>query len=206
MARTRSEHYDEIQKGILTAAAALFAKQGYGRTSITDLADACGQSRGALYHYFDSKESILLAILEAHVGRMIADVDAALQPGADAYGRFHAAVSAIVLLNASSSNEQRLILHDLEFLSENDQQRIKSLERKLVEMVAGLLEKLDKHGKINKLNRKVYTMLLFGMLNYSHIWYQPSRGVPPSEFADTIVNQFLNGLQSERPSRPARSR
>lgn len=206
MARTRSEHYDDIQNGILTAAASLFAKLGYGRTSITDLAEACGQSRGALYHYFDSKEAILLAILEAHVGRMIADVNAAIQPGVDAHERFHAAISAIVLLNAKSSNEQRLILHDLQFLSDHDQQRIKTLERKLVDTVAGLLDKLDDHGKINKLNRKVYTMLLFGMLNYSHVWYQPSRGIPPSEFADTIVNQFLNGLRSERPARPARSR
>ena len=206
MARTRSEHYDDIQKGILTTAAALFAKQGYGRTSITDLADACGQSRGALYHYFDSKEAILLAILEAHVSRMIADIDAAIQPGASAYKRFHAAISAIVLLNAKSSNEQRLILHDLQFLSEHDQQRIKSLERKLVETVAGLLEKLDDHGKMNTLNRKVYTMLLFGMLNYSHVWYQPSRGVPPADFADTIVNQFLTGLQSARAPRTVNSR
>ena len=200
MARTRSENYDDIQNGILAAAAGLFAKQGYGRTSITDLADACGQSRGALYHYFDSKEAILFAILDAHVRRMIADVDAATARENDMPKRFHAAISAIVLLNAKSSSEQRLILHDLAFLGEDDQQRIKSLERKLVETVAGLLEKLDKHGKIVKSNRKVYTMLLFGMLNYSHTWYQPTRGIPPAEFADMIVNQFLGGLLSPKPA------
>lgn len=198
MARTRSENYDGIQNGILTAAAGLFARQGYGRTSITDLADACGQSRGALYHYFDSKEAILFALLDSHVRRMIADVDAAIAKETDALKQFQGAISAIVLLNAKSSSEQRLILHDLPFLSEDDQQRIKGLERKLVETIAGLLDALDRHGKIVKSNRKVYTMLLFGMLNYSHTWYQPTRGVPPAEFADTIVNQFLGGLLSPK--------
>src|SRR2546422_3594126 len=65
MARTRSENYDGIHLGILTNAAALFSAQGYMRSSIADLADACKLSRGALYHYFDSKEAILFAILDA---------------------------------------------------------------------------------------------------------------------------------------------
>src|SRR5438876_11838993 len=67
MARTRSENYDGIHLGILTNAARLFSAQGYMRASIADLADACQLSRGALYHYFDSKEAILFAILDAHV-------------------------------------------------------------------------------------------------------------------------------------------
>jgi len=54
MARTRSENYDGIYLGILTNAAALFSAQGYMRSSIADLADACKLSLGALYHYFDS--------------------------------------------------------------------------------------------------------------------------------------------------------
>src|SRR6266568_4145471 len=67
MARTRSENYDGIHLGILTNAARLFSAQGYMRASIADLADACKLSRGALYHYFDSKEAILFAILDAHI-------------------------------------------------------------------------------------------------------------------------------------------
>ncbi len=86
MARTRSENYDDIQQGILSTACALFARQGYMRASIADLADACRISRGALYHYFDSKEAILFAILDAHIRRMIADVEKAMasQPGSRA--------------------------------------------------------------------------------------------------------------------------
>ena len=78
MARTRSENYDGIHLGIFTNAAALFSAQGYMRSSIADLADACKLSRGALYHYFDSKEAILFAILDAHVREMLLRVEAAV--------------------------------------------------------------------------------------------------------------------------------
>src|SRR5882762_3371263 len=128
MARTRSENYDGIYLGILTQAAALFSAQGYMRSSIAELADACGLSRGALYHYFTSKEAILFAILDAHVREMIADVEAAVTEASTTLKQCRAAIRAIVALNARSSNEQRVILNDLSFLSEDEQKAIKALE------------------------------------------------------------------------------
>jgi AcrR family transcriptional regulator len=50
---------------ILDIAASLFADQGYARTSLKDISDACGILPGSLYHHFDSKESIAVELLEA---------------------------------------------------------------------------------------------------------------------------------------------
>jgi AcrR family transcriptional regulator len=194
MARTRSENYDDIQGGILSAACGLFAQQGYMRASIADLADACKLSRGALYHYFDSKEAILYAILDAHVRRMISDVEQAMAQQSTNLDRFRAAIRAIVELNARSSNEQRLILNDLAFLGEAEQKALKALQRQLVDTVSDLLIRLDTEGKIVKRSKKVYTMMLFGMLNFSHTWYDPKGDIEPKEFADMVVDLFLYGF------------
>lgn len=194
MARTRSENYDDIQRGILNAACALFARQGYMRASIADLADACHISRGALYHYFDSKEAILFAIVDAHVRRMIADVEAAMASQPTMLDRFRAAIRAIVELNARSTNEQRVILNELSFLSEAEQAAIKALERQIVDTISGLLIRLDTEGKIVKRSKRVYTMMLLGMLNFSHTWYDPRGDIAPQEFADMVVDLFLYGF------------
>ena len=196
MARTRSENYDDIQHGILTAACGLFARQGYMRASIADLADACKLSRGALYHYFDSKEAILLAILDAHIREMIADVEAAMAEHQDTLAQFRAAIHAIVELNARSTDEQRVILNDLSFLGEAEQEAIKGLERQLVDVISDLLLRLDQEGRIIKRTKKIYSMMLFGILNFSHTWYDPKGGVEPTEFADMVVDLFLYGFTS----------
>jgi AcrR family transcriptional regulator len=201
MARTRSENYDEIQQGILTAACEVFAEQGYMRASIADLAQACRLSRGALYHYFQSKEAILFAILNAHVRRMIADVETAIADNTATLDQFRGAIRAIVELNARSSNEQRLILNDLSFLSESEQTMIKSLERHIVDIVSDLLIRLDREGKIIKRTKKIYAMMLFGILNFSHTWFDPKGGISPTEFADMVVNLFLNGFTSPLSSK-----
>jgi AcrR family transcriptional regulator len=206
MARTRSENYDDIQRGILTAACGLFATQGYMRASIADLADACKLSRGALYHYFASKEAILFAILDAHIREMIADVEAAMADKATTLEQFRAAIHAIVELNARSTNEQRVILNDLSFLGKAEQEAIKGLERQIVDVVSDLLIRLDKEGRVVKRTKKIYSMMLFGILNFSHTWYDAKGGIEPGEFGDMVVDLFLYGFTSPvAPSEMARA-
>jgi AcrR family transcriptional regulator len=203
MARTRSENYDSIHLGILTNAAALFSAQGYMRSSIADLADACKLSRGALYHYFDSKEAILFAILDAHIREMIQHVEAAVSAGGPTLTQFQNVIRAIVEINAKSPQEQRVLIHDLSFLNEEEQQTIKNLERQLVDIVTDLLVRLDAEGRIVKRTKKIYTMILFGIINFTYTWYDPQGGIGPKEFADMAVELFLNGFTPSGAAKPA---
>ncbi len=49
---------------LVEIAADLFLKQGYGATGIAQILDAAGVLRGSLYHYFPTKEDLLIATLE----------------------------------------------------------------------------------------------------------------------------------------------
>ena len=49
---------------ILQAALALFAEQGFHTTSVRQIAEAAGVSKGLTYNYFESKEKLLLAIID----------------------------------------------------------------------------------------------------------------------------------------------
>jgi AcrR family transcriptional regulator len=64
---TRREQQAEQRRiQLIDTALALFADQGYDRTSIKDLAQAAGVAQGLVYHYFDSKEDLLLAVVDRH--------------------------------------------------------------------------------------------------------------------------------------------
>ncbi|HEY5692628.1 MAG TPA: TetR/AcrR family transcriptional regulator [Cyclobacteriaceae bacterium] len=49
----------ESMKKIMNAAFSLIASQGYGSTSISQIAAEAGVSKGLLYNYFESKEDLL---------------------------------------------------------------------------------------------------------------------------------------------------
>lgn len=55
---------------ILETAAGLFASSGYVSTSLKDIADACGILPGSLYHHFESKEAIVIELLERYTGEL----------------------------------------------------------------------------------------------------------------------------------------
>lgn len=53
----------QIDDGILDVAAGLFARRGFAKTSVQDVADAVGLSKAGLLHHFPSKEALYAAVL-----------------------------------------------------------------------------------------------------------------------------------------------
>ena len=57
-------------------------------------------------------------------------------------------------------------------------------------------------GKIVKRTKKIYTMILFGIINYTYTWYDPKGGIGPQEFADMAVELFLQGFSPGGAANP----
>ncbi len=56
MVGVRSKDHAEKRRLILDTAAALFAKQGFNKTSIAEISASCKASKAWIYHYFPTKE------------------------------------------------------------------------------------------------------------------------------------------------------
>lgn len=196
MARTRSEHYPEIQRNILKRAAAVFARVGYVRSTITDLARATKLSRGALYHYFPSKEAILCGILDYQLLGFFEMVETAMQVSRDPVAQLRSVTKAIMEFNARSPDEQMILLNDLNQLSGRERDRMKNLERRILDRLSDLLVRVDVAGAITPVNKRVYTMMYLGMINYTFAWFDPNGRIKPAEYANLATDIFLNGLLS----------
>lgn len=62
---------------VMETAVRLFNRQGYDRTSMNDVAQACSITKAGLYHYYPSKEDIFLAGIAAGATILDAEVAAA---------------------------------------------------------------------------------------------------------------------------------
>ncbi len=68
------KHSQETRHRILESALVLFSKNGYDATSVDEICQASGVSKGAFYHHFPTKQSIFLELLE----RWLVSLDAQL--------------------------------------------------------------------------------------------------------------------------------
>jgi AcrR family transcriptional regulator len=100
---TRNERREQNRQRLLASARTLFGQKGFGSTSLDEIAEAAGLTRGALYYNFpEGKDDLFLALLEdraderastieqAFAGPSAGDVDATLrqtQAAADDWAR-----------------------------------------------------------------------------------------------------------------------
>ena len=62
--RTQAERRARSCAALLEAAAKGFSRYGYGNVVLEQVANEAGYTRGALYHQFQGKEDLALAVLE----------------------------------------------------------------------------------------------------------------------------------------------
>lgn len=74
MPKLKPETLEARKNQILQAALVCFARSGYQQTSVDDISQEAGLSKGSIYTHFESKKALFLALLD----RMIADTG--LQP------------------------------------------------------------------------------------------------------------------------------
>lgn len=70
-------------EAILTATAQVLVAQGYEKTTTATVAERAGVSIGTLYQYFPNKESLVAALVKAHIEELFDMIDAALERSRD---------------------------------------------------------------------------------------------------------------------------
>lgn len=195
MPRARADDYDEKTKAILDSAAALFSRTGYPNAKMEDIAKACGASKSMLYHYFETKDDLLFAMLEEHLGSLIAAMEQAIDEAVDPQVRFQAFIQIYVQKSAQARRRHVVAINDLRFLLKARQGPLLRLERRVIKLTADLLNGLNPRLDVSLY--KPYALMLIGMLNWTETWYRPGGTIRPQELCERISRLFLRGFSAE---------
>lgn len=79
MARFDEDERERIRHALLDAGYEYFTRFGPEKTTVAELAEAAGIATGSFYTFFDSKERLYLAVLEAEAGEVYGEALAALE-------------------------------------------------------------------------------------------------------------------------------
>ena len=198
MMEKRWRHLDE--KGwnkamaISKAAARLFNTRGYLESSMDDIAAAAKMSKGGIYHYFSSKDEILLFILSHYLDGILHGLEESLDGIGEKDSKIKFIISRHIALYVQSQPEAKTLLHEARCLPRKDFELIAEKERRYYQIVLQVLgEFFD--GRIAKERLTVITFLLFGMCNWIYSWYHPRGTVSPEELSAIIYDLFMEGVK-----------
>ena len=64
---------------LASAAAAVFAERGVANTAVSDIVKAAGVAQGTFYLYFDTKDDVVLAVVDQIGAQMVAEIETAVR-------------------------------------------------------------------------------------------------------------------------------
>ena len=192
----KSENKTVNQKEkIINCAALLFAKYGYNATSIKLIAESCKVSKSLIYHYYFSKEDMLYDIAQSHINKLISIIDdcSRLKFESNQF-KLKKIISQFMIEYKTSKNRHKILIQDIEFLKPSRQKKIKSLQMIVVRSIAEILKKIN--PQIDEVKDLIpVTMGLFGMINWTFTWINPSGKMTYKDVSDLFTNIFINGLK-----------
>lgn len=196
MARTIAKDHDQKRAQILKSAARVFAREGFDRASMTQLARECGISKANIYHYYDSKDAILFDILEIYL-RELRDLICGIQiEGLNAEERLHKVIAEILLAYQGVDDEHRVQTSGMSALPEEQQKVLRGYQRDMVEFLNGIIAEIapDVFGTdADKL--RAATMSVFGMLNWYYMWNAGAGPDAREDYAAVVSKLTLHGVR-----------
>lgn len=198
MVRTIAKDHEEKRLAILKTAAKFFAKNGFDRSSMSQLALECGVSKALIYHYYQSKEALLYDIILTHLQDLVDAVDS-VHPVTNPEQHLRNLVHAILTQYRDADAEHKLQLEATVSLPKQNQKTLADLQRRLVVTLSDAINAISPmcFETREEMLRPV-TMSLFGMLNWFYLWYRKGKGMTRSDYADLATDLLIGGIKGLR--------
>lgn len=196
MARSIARDHDEKRAAILRGAARVFARDGFDRASMTQLAKECGISKANVYHYYTSKDAILYDVLDGYLSDLAERVTGLDLTGASPEDALRRVVVEIMLAYEGADDEHRVQMSGVDLLPPDQQRVLKGYQRQIVDHVSGLLGRVAPGLDTDRTKLRQATMALFGMLNWYYMWSAGADREARVRYADLVAEMTLGGVRS----------
>jgi AcrR family transcriptional regulator len=189
VARRRNRKVAEI----VAAAADVLAERGYHDTSLDEIADRLDLAKATLYHYFPSKETLVMACMEAvgtEVIQQLRDI------AADTSGTPRTRLVRLIQLQLDIVVHRHpqiatLFRQPLDW-PEAYRERIRELQRDHYAIFRSVVQEGIECSQFIVDDEAVTMHNLFGAMNYVPVWFRPERQKDFAEMSRAVVDSLLH--------------
>lgn len=197
---SRNRPSESARLEVLYAAAEAFRTLGFEATTIDDIGNLMGATKGRVYHYYRSKASILLDVHLTAMDMVLSEIGPlAKGPGAPK-DRLRAMVVRNIELNA---REQSLFFVAVAGIFIGFPSALRDVERTAVEEIRRQREQFEqlfidvieegiRVREFRKANSRIVTKALVGAMQWTVVWLDVGR--PVDAITREISDQLLSGL------------
>lgn len=181
------------REAVLRAAARLFLEVGYGRATLSMVADALHITKPALYTYFDSKEAILVECNRMGFTLVNAAIDTIAKSEGTGLEKVHALLRAYVAVLLEDFGACLVRVDDRE-LSEPERLAVRKGKRAIDQRIRSWIRAGINDGSIAPCDPKLAAFTIFGALNWAPSWYRADGPWTVAQVSDQMAERLVKGL------------
>lgn len=182
---------------IFEHAMTLFEQNGFHRTSMNEIADACGVTKPTLYYYFRNKSHLLETLYEDITKDFFGQVAAMSASDAPADQRLYELIERQVAYNIGNRRFLSIFWRERHQLDDAARKSLAQIERNFEAMVQNIVDAGLADGTFTASDPKVATYAVLSLLSTVHRWAEYVDRTP-QQIADQIASLALHGLTGAR--------
>ncbi|BCJ85960.1 TetR family transcriptional regulator [Effusibacillus dendaii] len=185
----------ETRERILQIAINLFEKKGYHKVSVDEIIEVSCSSKGAFYHNYKSKEELLFTIHDRYI-------QYTLERGYECYNAWNTSIERLaaiikdLLIGIDKYKASvTIFFQEYRYLTGEFFEIVEQKRDEYVELMLKILNEGLATGEIRmELPSKILAMAIFGMVDWTYIWYRKNGEYSIEEIADIFVDLILNSV------------
>ena len=185
---------------ILAAAEDTFARRGYHRASLDDIAHGAGVSKALIYEHFTSKRELHASLLDEHVGEIFRRLEATAERGETGERRLRSGIDAFLGFVEEHREAWRVLFRDA--ADPEMAERIGSVQRQATAVIAGLIESdpdVPPHKDLDPAERElhidIHAQLLSGAIQSLATWWHDHQNIPRDVLVDRAMEFCWRGVE-----------
>jgi len=150
---------------ILAAAIDVFARKGYHAAGVEDIVQASGTSKGAFYHYFPSKQSIFLILMDDLAALVEQGVETAIASEHGAMAKVEGALRIVIETAAEQRDLAKILLVEAVGLGPEFEQKRLEIHSRFARVIQRHLDRAAHEGDIPSQDTVLVSQAWMGALN-----------------------------------------
>ena len=201
MVRTADAETRSVPERLLAAATTLFAEQGFETTSVQRIVDAAGVTKGAMYHYFESKDDLLYEIYARVLRVQTARMEQSADSADPVEKRLHDVAADVVITTVANLDDTVIFFRSMHLLHPDKQAEVRGERRRYHERVRDLVEEGQRGGVFrNDKPADLVVDYFFGSVHHLGTWFRPDGAWTGEEVGQHFADLLLDSLRPPTPT------